>query len=85
MRPPRFESLQTGRLHAAGFCQPLNIPNVYGAPDAGFAAWSKTDGVTEFIDRFADAIDPTETERFVDRFGPGDAASAGILFVIADP
>ena len=82
---PRFVSFQPGRLHSPLFYQPVSVPHIDRAPNAGWCARREANHVTLRVNFFANAIDPSEAEGFVDRFGPGDAGLAGIFSVEADP
>src|SRR6201995_2220142 len=64
---PQGKGLQARRPHPAGFEKPLDVANIYRAPDTAFATRSETNGVTVFVDTFANAIDPAVGERFVNR------------------
>ena len=81
----RGVSFQSRGLHALFIDQSLNVANVHRAPDAVWFARCKANHVTVVINLLANAVDPTDAERFVDGLGPGDAWPARILFVEANP
>jgi hypothetical protein len=58
--------------------------DIDAAPDAAGPARAKADGVTVFVDTPADTVDPAETERLINRLGPGNASLAGALLVVTD-
>ena len=62
-----------------------DTPNVDHTPDAFRSAWRKADLVANVVDLFANAVDPAKTEGLVHRLRPGNAWTAGILPIVADP
>ncbi len=73
-------------LEAGGAHQPLlgkisNEVDVNGAPIAGWLAGSEANCVAGFVDALSNAVDPAKAQRYLYRFGPGDAGFSGILFV----
>ena len=55
------------------------------APGAFRTSRSEANLVTLSVDGFAQSIDPSKTERFVDSLWPSYSRSTGILFVKANP
>jgi hypothetical protein len=53
--------------------------------DAAGPPRRKADFVTPRVDALAQAVDPAERERLINRFGPSHARLTGVLFAKADP
>ena len=64
-----------GRPHPALLRQLLDLGDVDGAPVAALAARRESLGEALGVDRVADAVDPADAERLVDRLGPGQLGS----------
>jgi hypothetical protein len=79
------ERFETGGAHTPFAGEFLGFPDVHHAPLALWVAWREANGVGVVVDFPSDAINPAETEGFVDRLGIVDARFAGRLLVEANP
>src|SRR6267378_5164339 len=75
------KGLEAGGMHQALLCKLSNEVDVNGAPIAGWLAGSEANCVAGFVDALSNAVDPAKAQRYLYRFGPGDAGFSGILFV----
>jgi hypothetical protein len=62
----------------------LHFLNVHRAPDALWLARSETDGIAFFINGSPDAIDPSETQCFINRLRPGHAWFSAVHLIKAN-
>src|SRR5688572_28700376 len=81
----RLERLQSCWLHAPFADERLGTPRIDGAPGAAAPSRRESIDVAVGVDGPPQTVDPSEAERFVDRFGPRDAGPAGTLLVKPDP
>src|SRR5262249_12035043 len=70
------ERREPGRRHAALLLQHGHALDVHVAPDALRLARREPDAIARRVDAVADAVDPAEAQRLVDRLRPGDAGPA---------
>lgn len=61
-----FVGFQPGGLHPFIFDQSFDVAVVHRTPDAAWFSGCETDLVALFVNRLANAVNPSETERFID-------------------
>src|SRR5262249_59622368 len=84
LRVARLERLQSGLEHPAFVLQRRDALRVDLAPDAADAPRREADRVAVLVDAPPDPVDPADAQRFIDRFGPGDARLPRAFLVEAD-
>src|SRR5262249_14457500 len=77
--------LESGCCHPAKLFQALHVADVDEAPDAPRPARGKTDFVALLVHLVTHAVDPTVTERFIERLGIRSSLLVGALPVEANP
>src|SRR5580704_3167095 len=82
---PLCKGRQACGVHEAQGGELGGASNVDCAPDTSRLARGKPNLVADFVDAFADAVDPAEAERAVDCFRPRDAGPSGAPLLKADP
>ena len=82
---PGSKGLSAGLLHTAFGRQDLDFLDIHQAPDTGGLARSEPNGVTDIVQRLANAIDPTIAKRLINRFGPRNAGVSRVFLIKADP
>lgn len=75
----------TRRMHQTFVAQFTCSLDIDRAPDASESPRRESNGATKIINGLANSINPTETERFIQRFRPGNARFTRVFLVIADP
>jgi hypothetical protein len=85
VRESSSESFQACRMRSLLAHQLLHPSCVHRAPCAGGSPRRETNLVTPRIDRLADTVDPSEAERFIDRFRPGNRRLTGTFSIETDP
>ena len=66
-------------LHPARLDQPFRVPGVDFGPAALWPSWSESLPPREIIVALLLAVDPSMTERFIERFGVGDGGFSRVL------
>src|SRR5262249_8058161 len=75
---------QTGFRHAPRLDQPRDVSDVDPAPDALRLSRAEADRKAVVVEPVAHAVNPAETEGFVERLRVGEAAVGGMCFEGAD-
>src|SRR5262249_17734073 len=80
-----FEDGETMRRHTVKLDQLFRPPDVDLAPVGARLARSEADGIERSVNALADAVNPSRTERLIERLLIGHGVGTGFPFVETDP